>query len=69
MLDEMQGVVHIIYEAFILILSLYKCLCVGGYFIRRGTEPQQIQVFVLFLLLGVVSRNLPKFRQRKLLPR
>ena len=52
-------------------LSLfYLCVSVcvwgggGGYFKQRGTEPQQIQVFMYYyLLLGVVSRNLSKFKQ------
>ena len=65
MLDETQRVVHIIYEAFILILSLCMGVgvCggggVGGYFKLRGTEPQQIQVFMYYFcfLKGVVSRN------------
>ena len=52
------------YEAFILILSLCMgvgvCVCEGGgggYFKLRGTEPQQIQVFMYYFcfLKGVVS--------------
>ena len=50
------------YEAFILILSLCMGVCVGGgggYIKLRGTEPQQIQVFMYYFcfLKGVVSRN------------